>query len=84
MKNVKTNFFEYLSGMEKICYRSLLLTFTLGILAIIGVAVMMIIDRSSGINIIEAEITSIILYIFRSVCITEFFLLLFDFAARTS
>jgi hypothetical protein len=81
-KDIKNSFTEYLSGINKIFARSLLIVFTIGGIAILGVAIMLIADVTNGINVIEAEVIPIILYIFRSICLAEFFLLLFDYAAR--
>ncbi len=81
-RNIKNSFSEYISGMNKIFARSLLIVFIFGGLAMLGVAIMLISNISNGKNMLEAEVMPIILYIFRSICLGEFFLLLFDYAAR--
>lgn len=80
----KNRFLEYIFGINKVCIRSLMLTFILGSVAMLGVAIMILCDIANGINVIESEVASIMIYIFRSVCFAEFFLLLFDYAARTA
>ena len=84
LKNMLDKFLSYVIDMDKLCLRSLIITFILGGIAVLGVAIMIIAHRMNGISIIESEITSIMLYIFRSVSITEFFLLLFYYAARSA
>lgn len=80
--NLINSFAKYLCGINKVCMFSLMLTFALGILAMLCLASAVMRDFRCGISVIEAEAVEILLYIFRSVVITEFFLLLFDYAAR--
>ena len=86
MKNkfLLKSFRDYLDGMAPICARALALTFFLGGLAMAGVAISLIYGNLTGIRMLEAEAAPIMIYIFRSVCIAEFFLLLLDYTARSS
>ena len=77
------SFADYVHGINKICMRLLIMTFFIGVIALLGVAIMILTDKANGISVIESEVASILGYIFRSVCITEFFLLLFDYASKT-
>lgn len=80
--NLIKGFTKYLCGINKVCRFSLLLTFSFGIITMLCLVSALMHDVGSGISVIEAEAVEILLYIFRSVCITEFFLLLLDYAAR--